>query len=296
MAHVARPDRALAGHVAYRHLRGTLKFQTLTTWNSASISMHGTTIVSNDDFGADNIVLLSRPNPVQEPDPEVVTQGPEITPVFVGTQWRDTRTVPDQVSEQHQATVTVIQHLVEPQIVEIRRDNGDTELLREQYFYEVFRRPTEADYVLRPYPGQTWGKGGDPRDTARVMETRLHEGRMLVRFLNRQLESVTMWMVDFLDLYVMFEPNCPVEVGDEWWDSKGRLIIVRDVIPSQGLIVLDYVDRDPEPAPAGWSAVRGVLPASTFTVTFSKFGLDGYRRLVRRSAYERLISDDDDDL
>lgn len=127
-----------------------------------------------------------------------------------------------------------------------------------------------------PRPGETWWLKGAATRPVLVLALDVNDaGRSVVRYKDVADEDVTTEVGTFLESFVYDPPDPGCAVGEEWVDADGSVYRIDEVRLARREIVISSP-----------TSTRGTVPLARFVMRF--------RKLVRKSVYSRLASDDDD--
>lgn len=156
-------------------------------------------------------------------------------------------------------------------------------------FRQLFMHPVETEAAPTATPVKPpAGPGSAPRvgstwwhiqtsATIQVatIEYDRHNGDERIRFTDETGATDILLTKDFHDRYVPFNPDPPGEIGDEFIDSGGKLVIIKDLLIKEARAIIHLKGR----------------PTATQVVTFQNLRT-GYSKVNRRSAFERIMDDD----
>lgn len=153
-------------------------------------------------------------------------------------------------------------------------------------FIQLFQQSLDADAPVLPPPpagpgasprvGSTWWhvQTSAPIQVVTVEYDR-HNGKEQIHFKDEMEAKDILTAEDFHARYVPFNPEPPGEVGDEFIDGGGKLVIIHELLPLEAKAIIHLKGQ----------------PTSKHIVSFQNLRT-GYTKINRRSAFERLMDDD----
>lgn len=145
-------------------------------------------------------------------------------------------------------------------------------------------RPRSQPIPLPPMPatapgprsGDTWWQRRVGRPVFIVGVETDDDGRHLVHYKDNNGPSVPITMTEFLDSFTIDPPDPGCAVGEEWVGEDGNVFRIDEIRLARREIIGSTA-----------TTPRMMVPLAIF--------MTRYRKLVRRSVYDRLREDDDDD-
>lgn len=249
----------------------------------------GVQLTADDAFGSNNAVLIAYPaNEVRNVQSlgggsaRIVGGGLATDPEQprIGSRWQ--RDIQDVAAERTYTEIVIVTDVRTDMTTGIMvafetegGDNSNTRSLREflqdyepeaqRLVFGHHKRPSDPE---NPALNETWW---DTESRKPITIVRLEKGR--VRFRMDSGRPASMAKVDFLKLYKPhpIAPEC--KPGEEYEDTKGIVVTVTDLNDTDCIVSVEGKD------------------GGTFVIAYWEFD-DRYKKIARKTTYERLMEDD----